>query len=69
MLGWLIVFGILAALAALFPWELGTKADPLAPTPPGVHPEWYLIFYLPDIKICAGKLLFFSGEAVVILAF
>jgi cytochrome b6 len=69
MLGWLVVFGILAALAALFPWELGTKADPLAPTPPGIHPEWYLIFTYQTLKSVPGKVLFFSGEAVVIFGF
>ncbi len=69
MLGWLVVFGILAALAALFPWELGTKADPLAPTPPGVHPEWYLIFTYQTLKSVPGKILFFSGEALVIFGF
>lgn len=69
LLGWLLTFGLLAALAALFPWELGSKADPLAPTPPGVHPEWYLIFTYQTLKMAPSKLLFFAGEAVVIFVF
>ena len=37
MVGWLIAVGLLAALAAFFPWELGEKADPFAPGA-GRHP-------------------------------
>lgn len=69
VLGWLITFGVLAALAALFPWELGTKADPLAPTPPGIHPEWYLIFTYQTLKFAPSRILFFPGDAVVIFMF
>ena len=29
MVGWYLALGVLAALAALFPWELGNKADPI----------------------------------------
>ncbi|MGM0578820.1 MAG: hypothetical protein ACQEXJ_24065 [Myxococcota bacterium] len=25
-------------------WELGQKADPLAPAPPGIKPEWYFLW-------------------------
>ena len=37
MVGWLGAVGLLAALSAFFPWELGVKADPFAPAP-GRHP-------------------------------
>ncbi len=66
-LGWLLTFGVLVALCSLFPWELGTKADILAPTPAGVHPEWYLIFTYSTLKLAPAKILFFEGEALVIL--
>src|SRR3989304_1607085 len=40
MVGWYLALGILAVLAALFPWELGEKlADPFASTPEGTKPE------------------------------
>src|SRR2546425_10155546 len=32
-MGWLIALGLLAALAAIFPWELGEKAGPFASGP------------------------------------
>src|SRR5207245_2388463 len=44
MMGWYAALGVLGALAALFPWELGTKADPFAPAPAGIHTEWYFLF-------------------------
>jgi hypothetical protein len=33
------VLAVLAALAAFYPWELGTKADPFAVVPPGIRPS------------------------------
>lgn len=68
-LGWLIMLGILLALCSIFPWELGSKADILAPTPAGVHPEWYLIFTYATLKLAPAKILIFEGEAVVIIGF
>jgi cytochrome b6 len=68
-IGWLFTFGVLAALCSLFPWELGTKADPLLPTPPGIHPEWYLIFTYQTLKSVPANILFFPGDAVVIFGF
>ena len=44
LIGWILAVGILAALAALLPWELGVKADPFAPAPAGIKPEWYFLF-------------------------
>ncbi|MFQ5628732.1 MAG: cytochrome bc complex cytochrome b subunit, partial [bacterium] len=41
LLGWIVALGCLVAIAALFPWELGVKADPFAPAPAGIKPEWY----------------------------
>ena len=54
LVGWLAALAILAGLAAFFPAELGEKADPFAPAPAGIKPEWYFMFmfqtlkYLPD---------------------
>jgi quinol-cytochrome oxidoreductase complex cytochrome b subunit len=67
--GWILAIGILAALAALFPWELGEKADPFAPAPAGIRPEWYFIFMFQTLKYLPAKILFLDGEVVGILVF
>jgi cytochrome b6 len=69
LLGWLIALGVLAALAALFPWELGEKADPFAPAPPGIMPEWYFLFMFQTLKYIPAKILFMDGEVLGILGF
>jgi quinol-cytochrome oxidoreductase complex cytochrome b subunit len=51
MVGWYLALGILAALAALFPWELGQKADPFASAPAGIKPEWYFLFMFQALKV------------------
>src|SRR5689334_14154123 len=43
LIGWILAIGVLAALAAIFPWELGQKADAFAPAPTGIKPEWYFL--------------------------
>lgn len=69
IIGWLLVIGVLAALAAIFPWELGQKADPFAPAPAGIKPEWYFLFMFQTLKYLPAKILFVDGEVVGILAF
>lgn len=69
LLGWLVALGVLAALAALFPWELGEKADPFAPAPPGIRPEWYFVFMFQTLKYIPAKILFIDGEVLGILGF
>lgn len=51
MVGWYLAVGILAALAALFPWELGEKAEPFASAPEGIKPEWYFLFMFQALKL------------------
>ena len=69
LIGWILAIGVLAALAALFPWELGEKADAFAPAPAGIKPEWYFLFMFQTLKYLPAKILFFDGEVVGILAF
>jgi cytochrome b6 len=40
LMAWYAALGVLGSLAAIFPWELGVKADPFAPAPAGIRPEW-----------------------------
>jgi cytochrome b6 len=69
LIGWVLAIGALAALAALFPWELGVKADPFAPAPAGIRPEWYFLFMFETLKLIPAKVLFLVGVVLVILAF
>jgi cytochrome b6 len=62
LVGWLVAVTVLAALAALFPWELGEKADPFAPAPAGIRPEWYFMFMFQTLKYLPAKILGMDGE-------
>jgi quinol-cytochrome oxidoreductase complex cytochrome b subunit len=66
---WLFAIGVLAALAAIFPWELGVKADPFAPAPAGIKPEWYFLFMFQTLKYIPAKILHVDGEVLGILFF
>jgi cytochrome b6 len=69
LMAWYIALGVLGALAAILPWELGTKADPFAPAPAGIRPEWYFMFMFQTLKKIPAKLWFLDGEIVGILVF
>ena len=70
VLGWLVALGVLAALAALFPWELGEKADAFAPAPPDIRPEWYFMFMFETLKLMpGGSIAGLEYEAIPILGF
>ncbi|MFZ1080304.1 MAG: cytochrome bc complex cytochrome b subunit [Candidatus Kryptoniota bacterium] len=66
---WLIVLNVLAILAVFFPWELGNKADPFAPAPMGIRPEWYFLFMFQSLKFFPAKILSFDGEVVGVSLF
>lgn len=61
-IGWCAALAILAALAAVFPWELGEKADPFAPAPAGIRPEWYFCWMFQLLKLLPGHILGIEGE-------
>lgn len=69
LIGWILAIGALAALAALFPWELGVKADAFASAPAGIKPEWYFLFMFQTLKYIPAKILMFDGEVVGVLFF
>ncbi len=69
LMAWYVALGVLGALAALAPWELGTKADPFAPAPAGIKPEWYFLFMFQTLKLLPAKLWFVDGEVLGVLAF
>ena len=61
---WLITLNLIAALAALFPWQLGEAADPLKPAPVGIHPEWYFMAQFQTLKIMGNMFPGYTGEAL-----
>jgi quinol-cytochrome oxidoreductase complex cytochrome b subunit len=69
LVGWLVALATLAALAAYLPAELGKKADPFAPAPAGIRPEWYFMFMFQTLKMLPSHVLGIEGEVVGILAF
>jgi cytochrome b6 len=70
LFGWTLALGLLAALAALFPWELGEKADPFAPAFADIKPEWYFMFMFETLKLVpGGEVLGVEYEAIPILLF
>ncbi len=70
LFGWLLALGVLAALAALFPWELGEKADPFAPAYKDIRPEWYFMFMFQTLKLVpGGQIAGLEYEAIPILLF
>ena len=69
VIGWILALGILVFLASIFPWELGTKADPLASAPAGIRPEWFFVFMFQTLKYIPAKILFIEGELLGIAGF
>lgn len=70
LFGWIFALGVVAALAALFPWELGEKADLFAPAYENIRPEWYFVFMFQTLKLVpGGSILGLEYEAIPILLF
>ena len=68
--GWIFALGVLAALAAMLPWELGEKADAFAPAYADIRPEWYYVFMFQTLKLVpGGEFMGVEYEAVPILLF
>ena len=61
--------GVLAALAAYFPAELGKKADLFQPAPIGIKPEWYFMAMFQTLKLLPSHILGFEGDLLGVLAF
>jgi len=76
LLLWLVCLTTLATLAVLMPygpklpgmeWELGAKANPLAPAYPGIKPEWYFLWIYQLLKEFPPNLLGMEGPQVCLL--
>ena len=69
LMAWYGALAVLGSLAAIFPWELGEKADPFASAPAGIRPEWYFLAPFYTLKLIPSHVLMFDGELVGILGF
>lgn len=69
LMAWYGALAVLGVLAALFPWGLGEKADPFAPAPAGIRPEWYFLAPFYTLKLIPGHILGLEGEVVGLLGF
>jgi cytochrome b6 len=69
LMAWYTALGVLGALAAIFPWSLGVKADPFASAPAGIKPEWYFLFMFQTLKLLPSKVGFIDGEVLGVVAF
>jgi cytochrome b6 len=76
LLLWIVCLTMLGALALLLPygpeipgvgWELGTRADPLVPAPPGIKPEWYFLWVYQLLKEFPPHLLGVEGPQLCLL--
>jgi len=67
LMAWYVAMGALGALAALFPWDLGVKADAFVSAPAGIKPEWYFLFMFQTLKLIPSKVLFIDGEVLGVL--
>lgn len=63
---WLVITGVIVTLAVYLPPEIGVKADPLAPPPENVKPEWYFLFLMQTLKLFPGVILGMNGETIAI---
>ena len=76
LLLWLVCLIVLAVLVYLLPygpgipgmeWEVGKKANPLAPAYPGIKPEWYFLWVYQLLKEFPPHLLGMEGPQAALL--
>ena len=69
IMAWYVALGVLGVLAAVFPWNLGVKADPFVSAPAGIKPEWYFLFMFQTLKLIPSRVWLIDGEVLGVLAF
>ena len=69
LMAWYAALALLGALAAIFPWELGEKADPFASAPAGIRPEWYFLAPFYTLKLNPSRVWFLDGELLAFAGF
>ncbi|MEZ4545731.1 MAG: cytochrome bc complex cytochrome b subunit [Cyanobacteriota/Melainabacteria group bacterium] len=68
LLVWVLAFNGLAMLVTLSPWGLGPEADPYAPAPMGIKPEWYFLAPFQALKLIPPEVGPMEGELFGIMA-
>jgi cytochrome b6 len=63
---WLAATALLVLLSVGFPAELDAPADPLAPVPEGIHPEWEFMALYQALRVAGGALPGMWGQWVVL---
>ena len=75
LLLWLVCLIVLVSLAVSLPygpglpgveWELGRKANPLAPAYPGIKPEWYFLWVYQLLKEFPPHILGMEGPQAAV---
>jgi quinol-cytochrome oxidoreductase complex cytochrome b subunit len=66
---WYGLLAVLGTLAAIFPWELGQKADPFSSAPAGIRPEWYFLAQFYTLKLLPSHVWLFEGEMLGLFGF
>jgi cytochrome b6 len=69
LMAWYTALGVLGSLAAVFPWELGDKADPFASAPAGIRPEWYFLAPFYTLKLIPSHVWKIEGELLGLFGF
>jgi quinol-cytochrome oxidoreductase complex cytochrome b subunit len=69
LMAWYAALGVLGSLAAIFPWELGEKADPFAAAPAGIRPEWYFLAPFYTLKLIPSHVWKIEGELLGLFGF
>lgn len=67
LVAWSIMLGIVLSVSVYWPATLGQKADPFAPTPAGIEPEWYFLWMFQTLKLFPSHVLGIEGELVAVL--
>lgn len=66
LVAWSLMLGAVLALSVYWPATLGDKADPFAPTPAGIQPEWYFLWMFQTLKLFPGHVFGIEGELVAV---
>lgn len=64
LLVWFVVINVFVMIVCLFPWHLGPVADPVAPAPIGIRPEWYFLSQFQLLKLFPAHIGPLEGEHV-----
>ena len=66
LVAWSLMLGMVLAASVYWPATLGDKADPFAPTPAGIQPEWYFLWMFQTLKLFPGHVLGVEGELLAL---